>query len=54
VLTSAEPTGDALLRVDVDVANARTKQIASGNDIFLDRRPEWYRDVVSREHRKMP
>ena len=49
VLTAAEPEGDELLQVEVDVSKARTKQIASGNDVIRDRRPEWYHDVVSRK-----
>jgi len=40
--SGAPAQGEALLVIDVDVAEARTKVIPSGNDLFRERRPEAY------------
>jgi predicted amidohydrolase len=34
--------GTALLRAGADLAEARSKRVASGNDLFAERRPEAY------------
>lgn len=48
VLAQAQAEGLELLRIEADVAVARDKSIPSGNDVISDRRPEWYREIVTR------
>jgi predicted amidohydrolase len=41
-LADAPPDAPALLHVEVDAAQARDKQVPSGNDLFVERRPDFY------------
>ncbi len=45
-LAATEPSGDAYLEANVDLRTARSKCIPSGNDIRMDRRPEWYGSLL--------
>ncbi len=45
-MAQAQASGDEVVTANVDVALARTKRVASGNDILRERRPEWYRALV--------
>lgn len=47
VLTRAEPTGDAVVHATVDLAEARSKRIPSGNDVFAERRVDLYGGLTS-------
>jgi predicted amidohydrolase len=46
VLRKAPGTGEKLAAVDVDPSRARDKKFTPGNDLFKDRRPRFYRDLV--------
>ena len=46
-LVSAEASADTYLEANVNLRSARSKRIPSGNDIRMDRRPEWYQGLVS-------
>lgn len=41
-LVAAGAQGDAYIQMNVDVALARQKMLASGNDVFAERRPDTY------------
>jgi predicted amidohydrolase len=47
VLVRADAEGEAEAAVDIDPAAARRKQINSRNDLFADRRPEFYAPLAS-------
>ncbi len=42
VISSANPTDDATLVAEIDPAQTRNKSFNAVNDIFADRRPEFY------------
>lgn len=46
VLAQASATGEELLRVEIDPALARDKQITAKNNLFEDRRPEHYSELM--------
>jgi predicted amidohydrolase len=46
VLVRADSEGEAEAAVDIDPAAARRKQINAQNDLFADRRPEFYAALV--------
>ncbi|MBN1503781.1 MAG: acyltransferase [Candidatus Eisenbacteria bacterium] len=46
VLRKAPRTGEKLIAADVDPTRARDKRFTPGNDLFKDRRPRFYRDLV--------
>jgi len=48
VLRQAPRTGEKIMAVDIDPARARDKRFTPGNDLFKDRRPQFYRDLVRR------
>lgn len=47
VLADAPPAANALLVAEVDVRASRDKQVPSGNDLFLERRPRWYGELTA-------
>jgi len=47
VLVRAAPDQDELAVVEIDPEKARDKSITAKNDLLADRRPEFYRDLVS-------
>ena len=47
LLYRAEPDGDVLHVVEVDVDRARDKRLTARNDIMADRRPEFYRALCA-------
>jgi predicted amidohydrolase len=46
VVKQATATGEELLTVDIKPGEARDKQITSKNDLFLDRRPQEYLELI--------
>ncbi len=48
LLSRAEPKADSLSVVEIDVALARDKKITAKNDLFSDRRPEFYHEITKR------
>lgn len=48
VLAQASATGEEVLIVDVDMAEARDKQITARNHLQMDRRPEEYRTLATK------
>lgn len=51
VLTTAEPEGTTVRSHVVDLAEARSKHIPSGNDVLADRRPDLYQSLTIRSNR---
>lgn len=51
LLSRAEPKADSLSVVDIDVALARDKKITAKNDLFSDRRPQFYHEITKRHIR---
>jgi predicted amidohydrolase len=46
ILAKAQPEGDQVEIVEIDIAQARDKMITQRNDRITDRRPECYRELV--------
>lgn len=49
VLAQASATGEEVVIVDVDMAEARDKQITARNHLRMDRRPEEYRALATKD-----
>jgi predicted amidohydrolase len=48
VLRRAPRTGEKIMAADIDPSAARNKKFTAGNDLFRDRRPRFYRDLLRR------
>ena len=45
LLSRAEPNADSLTVVEIDIDSARDKEMTDKNDLFSDRRPEFYSEL---------
>ena len=46
VIASSNSDEEAVVLCDIDLSNARSKLITENNNLFTDRRPEFYNSIV--------
>ena len=52
LLSRAKPHADSLPVIEIDIDSARDKKITDKNDLFSDRRPEFYNELSKRQNLK--
>ena len=52
ILTRSNPESEALILQEIDISAARDKSFAKNNDLFNDRRPEYYTSLIEKQEKR--